>query len=403
MDRPLDEEQLSNYKPEIYYPIKIGDIVHEKYEVSLKLGFGGSSTVWLIRNQHVTEKRYFVLKVCVNTRPRTEQTSKEIEILRHIGSVNPNHPGYKFVRMLQDAFEIRGPAGTHQCLLFTPLTETLAIFRYRYDEECIPGLLVGQLMKQCISALSYLHDECHVIHTGMNYMNDFCGANLTHRLLDIKLDNILIGIQDISTLDELVEEERQTPSPRKIYPDRIIYKTRICTTFTDLTMHTELSDFDGAVRVTAGQEFFNFPIQPLHYRAPEVILGAPWTYSADIWNMGVLLWDMIEGHALFRGEDPTLDNVYTYNMHLAEMTELMGPPPSELLQRGSRTSQMYDADGKLDTPPPPKRRWGDTFQKADPEAHESLLTFTSLMLQWLPERRLTATQILQHPLMVMFD
>jgi hypothetical protein len=31
------------------------------------------------------------------------------------------------------------------------------------------------------------------------------------------------------------------------------------------------------------------PIQPDHYRASEVILGAGWTYSADIWNLGVLV------------------------------------------------------------------------------------------------------------------
>lgn len=30
-------------------------------------------------------------------------------------------------------------------------------------------------------------------------------------------------------------------------------------------------------------------IQPPLYHAPEVILGTGWTYSADIWNLGVLV------------------------------------------------------------------------------------------------------------------
>jgi serine/threonine-protein kinase SRPK3 len=30
-------------------------------------------------------------------------------------------------------------------------------------------------------------------------------------------------------------------------------------------------------------------IQPHHYWAPEVVLGAGWTYSADVWNLGVLV------------------------------------------------------------------------------------------------------------------
>lgn len=32
------------------------------------------------------------------------------------------------------------------------------------------------------------------------------------------------------------------------------------------------------------------PIQPDHYRAPEVILGAGWAYGVDIWNLGVMVW-----------------------------------------------------------------------------------------------------------------
>lgn len=31
------------------------------------------------------------------------------------------------------------------------------------------------------------------------------------------------------------------------------------------------------------------PIQPDQYRAPEVILGCGWSFSADIWNFGVLV------------------------------------------------------------------------------------------------------------------
>lgn len=32
-----------------------------------------------------------------------------------------------------------------------------------------------------------------------------------------------------------------------------------------------------------------FPIQPNHYRAPEVTLGFPWNRSADIWSLGALV------------------------------------------------------------------------------------------------------------------
>lgn len=30
-------------------------------------------------------------------------------------------------------------------------------------------------------------------------------------------------------------------------------------------------------------------IQPIQYRAPEVLFGMPWDYKVDIWNVGVMV------------------------------------------------------------------------------------------------------------------
>lgn len=49
-----------------------------------------------------------------------------------------------------------------------------------------------------------------------------------------------------------------------------------------------ITDFGHAQRVTSGVSGFA-AIQPDQYRAPEVILGCGWTYSADIWNVGLLV------------------------------------------------------------------------------------------------------------------
>lgn len=38
-----------------------------------------------------------------------------------------------------------------------------------------------------------------------------------------------------------------------------------------------------------GQSEYMSDIQPYLYRAPAVILDVLWTYSADIWNLGVLV------------------------------------------------------------------------------------------------------------------
>ena len=38
-----------------------------------------------------------------------------------------------------------------------------------------------------------------------------------------------------------------------------------------------------------GKESYDEDIQPYIYRAPDVILDIPWSYSVDIWNVGVLV------------------------------------------------------------------------------------------------------------------
>jgi hypothetical protein len=47
-----------------------------------------------------------------------------------------------------------------------------------------------------------------------------------------------------------------------------------------------LCDFGSAV--SGGVEHVE-DIQPNIYRAPEVILQVPWTYSVDIWNVGCMV------------------------------------------------------------------------------------------------------------------
>jgi len=50
----------------------------------------------------------------------------------------------------------------------------------------------------------------------------------------------------------------------------------------------KIADFGHAQWITGSESQVNL-IQPDYYRAPEVILGTGWSYSADIWNLGVLV------------------------------------------------------------------------------------------------------------------
>lgn len=46
----LEEETLSWYSHDHFFPVKIGDVFRSRYQVVGKLGYGGYSTVWLCRD-----------------------------------------------------------------------------------------------------------------------------------------------------------------------------------------------------------------------------------------------------------------------------------------------------------------------------------------------------------------
>lgn len=49
-DEKIEEELLPDYIASRYYPVYIGEILKDRYQIVGKLGFGASSTVWLARD-----------------------------------------------------------------------------------------------------------------------------------------------------------------------------------------------------------------------------------------------------------------------------------------------------------------------------------------------------------------
>lgn len=192
------------------------------------------------------------------------------------------------------------------------------------------------------------------------YVHKLFQAHSWHLLitfLDIKGDNLMFGIDDDSVFRDHEERELQHPCPRKELDGRTIYTSR------NLRMPKQpgapvLCDFGSAV---FGDEEHLEDVQPDVYRAPEVILQVPWTYSVDIWNAGCVvrkstapikrllglhcqIWNLFEGGSLFSGQDPEF-HAYRSRMHLAEMIRLLGPPPPELLARGNLTQKFFSEKG----------------------------------------------------------
>ncbi|EDN08445.1 hypothetical protein I7I51_00067 [Histoplasma capsulatum] len=88
----FQEETLPGYQAELYYPVHVGEVFNQRYQVMGKLGFGVTSTVWLARDLvEPDDPGYVALKVYVNDLFR----GNEIAIYERIkaATAKQNHLG----------------------------------------------------------------------------------------------------------------------------------------------------------------------------------------------------------------------------------------------------------------------------------------------------------------------
>ncbi|KAI1125820.1 serine threonine protein kinase, CMGC group [Nemania abortiva] len=370
-DQRLEEEALPDYRASRYYPVRIGEVLRDRYQVVGKLGFGATSTVWLARD--LSGRRHVAIKLFINEAAMGEQLDNELNMYKRIKEKgSANHPGRRAVRELLDSFDIAGPDGQHRCLVHPPLWESMLTFLHRNPVMRLPVPVLAVLLHRLFLALDFLHRECMIIHT------------------DIKADNIMFNIEDDSVFSEFEQREIRDPCPRKVLGDRTIYVSR------ELSMPKRwgapvLCDFGSAVY---GDEEHREDVQPDVYRAPEVILGAPWTYKIDIWNVGCMVWDLFEGGHLFTGQDPEL-NTYRSRAHLAEIMALLGQPPQQLLTQGSLTHKFFSDKGEFcgGIPLPAPVSFEDLETNLKGQEKGSFLRMMRMMLQWEPSLRSSAKEL----------
>ncbi len=178
-DQKIEEEAhdlISNGKYR-YYPIQVGHIVKEKYQILGKLGYGLGSTVWLANELKPYSRRYpVVLKVFTNDL----QNREEINIYTHLRSVQSQHPGRNCIRNALDTFTIQGPNGEHQCLVHEPMLENTQELLRRNPSHRFTEDLLKIYLQHLLLALDYLHTEAHLIHTGKSQLQTQCHQqNLT--------------------------------------------------------------------------------------------------------------------------------------------------------------------------------------------------------------------------------
>lgn len=143
---------------------------------------------------------------------------------------------------------------------------------------------------------------------------------------------------------------------------------------------------------------FTSKIQTRQYRSPETIIGIPYSTSADNWSFACMIFEMITGDFLF---EPRSGSTYLKDDdHLAQMIELLGPPPRHVALAGKLSKKFFE-DGKLKRIKglhywPLKKVMMEKYKFLEKEA-VAFSDFLTPLLHWDQEQRMTAQEALSHP------
>ncbi|KAG0645119.1 Dis1-suppressing kinase [Hyphodiscus hymeniophilus] len=146
-----------------------------------------------------------------------------------------------------------------------------------------------------------------------------------------------------------------------------------------------------------GHHFTN-DIQTRQYRSPEVILGAKWGASTDVWSMAAMVFELITGDYLF---DPQSGTKYGKDDdHIAQIIELLGPFPKSLCLSGKWSQEIFNRKGELRNIHR-LRHWAlpdvlkEKYHFKDEEARR-VADFLTPMLELMPDKRANAGGMAGH-------
>ena len=144
---------------------------------------------------------------------------------------------------------------------------------------------------------------------------------------------------------------------------------------------------------------FSTAIQTRQYRSPEVLLGINYNETADIWSLACIVFELATGDYLF---SPRKGETYSKNDdHIAKFIRMLGKMPKNFALSGENSYKYFNRKGEMrrvhNIPKIPlKNVLMMKYHFKEKEA-QALSDFIMPMLEYLPEKRASARELLNHP------
>ncbi|KAM3417750.1 hypothetical protein BST61_g5981 [Cercospora zeina] len=390
---PLEEQALLRFHEKQYYPMQLGQTLHNRYHIITKLGYGASSTVWLARDQETDQ--YTTIKVCV--RDHGASVANEINVLHHLAAAWSDQTMPSLARLARDVFEVDG----HSCIVMK--AEACSLLHAHHllarSNSRLPRGIIAAIVLRLLGCINWLHLECGVVHT------------------EITTQNVLLSAFDNSFFQRIEQEESKKPSVptmitnhHHLYP---LYASRgQLSTISELSGDSTPADF-GSAKFLAPTETVEGWWMPDTYRAPEILLDIPWSHAVDVWAIGIMVCayihimkpfltrirvlELVEGRNAFYPLD-VANHQYDFPLAMAQYVGYMGSPPLWMIQesRNPVVATLFDEEGQWTAVSPiPESSLEDFVTVLPPAEKAELLRFIRRILTWDPAQRATSAELFE--------
>ncbi|OSD06155.1 kinase-like protein [Trametes coccinea BRFM310] len=268
----------SGHNGQRVYMAKASDVIMGRYTVRGGIGFGMYGTV--VRAEDNVTGTIVAIKVLHRDDDlHTDDGGEERMYEKILLGCNPH------VTLFAQVFGSGNHNGFH-CIVFELCHCTLYDVIQGYSGLMpLPATHIVEIAYQLVKGVQYLH-SLHIVHT------------------DIKLDNIGLKLQDTVKIQWL--------DPATGFLDKKVL----------VTSQIRILDLGNAVELQ-GRGVAHGRIGAFGYRAPEVVLGLPWSYPVDCFGMGCVIAELYLGHNLF---NPDIEGDREY---LAAVERLLGAFPAD--------------------------------------------------------------------------
>ncbi|KAL5978436.1 hypothetical protein ACLOJK_029553, partial [Asimina triloba] len=266
----------------------------ENYHVIELVGEGSFGKVYKGRRKYTgqTVALKFILKHGKSDKD-IHNLRQEIEILRKLKHEN-------IIEML-DAFETPQE--------FCVVTEFAQgeLFEILEDDKCLPEEQVQAIAKQLVRALHYLHSN-RIIHRDMKPQNILIGAG---SVVKCRTRNLRVQLPPLVAVSPLPVSSLQS-----LLPPRSSSSGQRCVIAAEKDLEHQLCDFGFARAMSTNTVVLRSIKGTPLYMAPELVREQPYNHTADLWSLGVILYE------LFVGQPPFYTNsVYALIRHIVKVPQ----------------------------------------------------------------------------------